>query len=37
MSTPTLIQPEELDGFDAAMVLDVRNKTEHTSGHIPGS
>ncbi len=36
-STPKLIQPEELDGFDAAMVLDVRNRTEHTAGHIPGS
>ncbi|MEO6531371.1 MAG: MBL fold metallo-hydrolase [Specibacter sp.] len=36
-STPTLIQPEELGGFDAAMVLDVRNRTEHAAGHIPGS
>ena len=36
-STPKLIQPEDLDGFDAAMVLDVRNRTEHTAGHIPGS
>lgn len=36
-STPKLIQPEELEGFDAAMVLDVRNRTEHTAGHIPGS
>ncbi|MEO5315229.1 rhodanese-like domain-containing protein, partial [Pseudarthrobacter sp. CC12] len=35
--TPKLIQPEELDGFDAAMVLDVRNKTEHQAGHVPGS
>lgn len=36
-STPKLIQPEELDGFDAALVLDVRNRTEHAAGHIPGS
>jgi hydroxyacylglutathione hydrolase len=36
-TTPKLIQPEDLDSFDAAMVLDVRNKTEHTAGHIPGS
>jgi hydroxyacylglutathione hydrolase len=36
-STPKLIRPEELDGFDAAMVLDVRNRTEHAAGHIPGS
>lgn len=35
--TPKLIQPEELDGFDAALVLDVRNRTEHGAGHIPGS
>lgn len=35
--TPKLIQPEELDGFDAAIVLDVRNRTEHAAGHIPGS
>jgi hydroxyacylglutathione hydrolase len=36
-ATPRLIQPEELEGFDAAVVLDVRNRTEHTAGHIPGS
>jgi hydroxyacylglutathione hydrolase len=36
-STPKLIQPEELEGFDSAMVLDVRNRTEHAAGHIPGS
>ncbi|NUU30151.1 MBL fold metallo-hydrolase [Arthrobacter sp. C9C5] len=36
-STPKLIQPEELEGFDAAMVLDVRNRTEHAAGNIPGS
>ncbi|WP_153506458.1 MBL fold metallo-hydrolase [Cumulibacter manganitolerans] len=34
---PQLIQPEELDGFERAMLLDVRNKTEHAAGHIPGS
>ena len=37
VSVPKLIQPEELEGLDAAMVLDVRNKTEHKAGHIPGS
>ena len=36
-STPQLIQSEELDSFDAAMILDVRNRTEHAAGHIPGS
>lgn len=35
--TPKMIQPEDLDKFDAAMVLDVRNKTEHKAGHVPGS
>ncbi|WP_285247102.1 MBL fold metallo-hydrolase [Pseudarthrobacter sp. efr-133-R2A-89] len=35
--TPKLIQPGELEGFDTAMVLDVRNKTEHKAGHVPGS
>ncbi|WP_241731620.1 rhodanese-like domain-containing protein, partial [Dietzia sp. B44] len=37
MTTPEMIGPDELDAFDAAMVLDVRNKTEHAEGHIPGS
>ncbi|MFF1252941.1 rhodanese-like domain-containing protein [Pseudarthrobacter sp. NPDC058329] len=36
-STPKLIRPADLTGFDAAMVLDVRNRSEHTAGHIPGS
>ncbi|HRO94520.1 MBL fold metallo-hydrolase [Citricoccus sp.] len=37
ITTPRIIQPEELEGFDAALVLDVRNKTEHSDGHVPGS
>ena len=37
MTTPKLIQPEELQGFDAAMVVDVRNRSEHIAGNIPGS
>jgi len=37
MVTPRLILPEDLEGFDAALVLDVRNKTEHAAGHVPGS
>jgi len=37
LSTPKLIQPGELAEFEAAMVLDVRNRTEHSAGHIPGS
>ncbi len=35
--TPKLIRSEDLAGFEAAMVLDVRNRTEHGAGHIPGS
>lgn len=35
--TPNLIQPSDLADFDAAMLLDVRNRTEHTAGHIPGA
>lgn len=37
MSTPKLIEPADLADIDAAMVLDVRNRSEHTAGHIPGS
>ena len=37
LTTPETISVDELDSFDAAMVLDVRNKTEHAAGHIPGS
>ena len=37
LTTPRRIRPAELDSFDAALVLDVRNKTEHADGHIPGS
>ena len=36
-TTPEMIGPDELASFDSAMVLDVRNKTEHSDGHIPGS
>ncbi|MDI3330150.1 MAG: MBL fold metallo-hydrolase [Micrococcus sp.] len=36
-TTPRIIQPDELEGFDAALVLDVRNKSEHSEGHVPGS
>ncbi len=36
-TTPKLIQPDELEGFDAAMVVDVRNRSEHIGGNIPGS
>jgi len=34
---PTLVGPEELEGFDRVMLLDVRNKTEYVDGHLPGA
>ncbi|MBV1778994.1 MBL fold metallo-hydrolase [Paeniglutamicibacter sp. ABSL32-1] len=34
---PRTVSPAELAGFDAALLLDVRNKTEHAAGHVPGS
>ncbi|WP_285731881.1 MBL fold metallo-hydrolase [Nocardiopsis sp. ATB16-24] len=37
VTVPPVIAPEDLEGFGAALVLDVRNKTEHSEGHIPGS
>jgi len=37
VSTPKLVQPEDLADFDSVLVVDVRNRTEHTAGHIPGS
>src|SRR5699024_5799390 len=30
MTTPEMIGPDELASFDAAMLLDVRTKTEHS-------
>ena len=35
--TPKLVQPEEPDGFDRALLLDVRNRTEYAAGHLPGA
>jgi hydroxyacylglutathione hydrolase len=36
-STPRLIRPEDLSGLHPAPLLDVRTKSEHEDGHIPGS
>lgn len=36
-TTPQLVAPEELESFDATMVLDVRTASEHATGHVPGS
>lgn len=35
--TPQVISPADLEDFDASLVLDVRNKSEHAAGHVPGS
>ncbi len=35
--TPELVAPEELSGFEHALLLDVRNKTEFADGHLPGA
>jgi hydroxyacylglutathione hydrolase len=37
METPKVLDPKELEGFDAALLLDVRNKGEFAAGNIPGS
>ncbi|PPB49261.1 MBL fold metallo-hydrolase [Arthrobacter pityocampae] len=37
LTAPALVQPADLAAVDAAMILDVRNRTEHAAGHIPGA
>lgn len=37
LAKPKLVSPDQLDGFDRVMLLDVRNKTEFAEGHIPGA
>ena len=36
-TAPQVLPQNELDGFECAMLLDLRNKTEHAEGHIPGA
>lgn len=36
-TTPRTITPDELESFDRALLLDVRNKSEHAAGTIPGA
>jgi len=36
-TTPRTIAPDELESFDRALLLDVRNKSEHAAGTIPGA
>lgn len=35
--TPRLVQPDEVADFDKALLLDVRAKSEHEAGKVPGS
>ncbi|WP_028648036.1 rhodanese-like domain-containing protein [Nocardiopsis sp. CNT312] len=37
VTVPPVIAPADLESSGAVLVLDVRDKTEHASGHIPGS
>ncbi len=34
---PTVIKPDELGSFEHVMLLDVRNKTEYSEGHLSGA
>lgn len=34
---PDVVSPLDLDDFDHGGLIDVRNRTEHQHGHIPGS
>ncbi|SLM99337.1 MBL fold metallo-hydrolase [Brevibacterium yomogidense] len=34
---PRLVAPQDLDDLERVMLLDVRNKTEYASGHLPGA
>ena len=36
-TTPPVLAPADLAAFDKALLLDVRNKSEHAAGTIPGS
>lgn len=34
---PKLVAPQDLDGFEHVLLLDVRNRTEYAGGHLPGA
>ena len=34
---PRLVAPQDLEGFERTMLLDVRNRTEFEAGHLPGA
>ena len=35
--TPTVISPDDIDDFPHVLLLDVRNKSEFSDGHVPGA
>ncbi|ALU39177.1 Zn-dependent hydrolase [Kocuria flava] len=35
--TPRLVRPEEVESFEKALLLDVRAKSEHAAGAVPGA
>lgn len=37
LEEPLLVQPRELDDFERVTLLDVRNRTEYSQGHLPGA
>ena len=37
LQKPATVSPTDLDGMEHALLLDVRNKTEHSEGTIPGA
>ena len=37
VETPAQVDPADLESTDAALVLDVRSRSEHAAGHVPGS
>jgi hydroxyacylglutathione hydrolase len=34
---PKLVAPDSIDGVERALLLDVRNRTEYSAGHLPGA
>ncbi|MGZ0711103.1 MBL fold metallo-hydrolase (plasmid) [Coraliomargarita sp. W4R53] len=34
---PATVDPQDLDSMDTALLLDVRNRTEFSEGHLPGA
>lgn len=37
LTSPQTVSPHDIDAFEHVMLLDVRNRTEHKDGHLPGA